>query len=81
MGEKYSAEKLEAMRSIGFLGHGRTKHTSAGSIQTSVKETRTENDYIRETTDNNDAVITEHRDGRQDVHLHPEPLHGKMGTG
>jgi len=80
MGEKYSPEKLAAMRSVGFNRGGRTKHTSAGSVQADVKETRTESDFIRETTDVNGSVITEHRDGRQDVDVHAQPIHMKMET-
>lgn len=74
MSEKFSAEKLAALKSIGHLKSGRTKHTSAGSIQASVEEIRTDEDFIRETKDINGSVITEHKDGRQDVDVHPEPL-------
>lgn len=78
MGEKYSPEKLAAMRSIGFVSRGRTRHTSAGTVQESVTETRTENDFTRVTEDHNGATITEHRDGSQDVNVRPEPIHGKV---
>jgi hypothetical protein len=74
MGEKYTPERLAAMRSIGHLKGGRTRHTSAGSILADVKETQTEDDFVRETTDVHGSVITEHRDGRMDADVHPEPL-------
>ncbi len=80
MSEQYSAEKLAALRSVGFVKGGRTKHTSAGSVQAGVKETRTEDDFIRETTDVDGSVITEHRDGRQDVDVHVQPIHGRLAT-
>jgi hypothetical protein len=74
MGEKYTPERLAAMRSVGYLKGGRTRHTSAGSILANVEETKTEDDHIRKTTDVQGSEITEHRDGRQDVNVRPEPL-------
>ena len=81
MGEKYSPEKLAAMRSIGYLSRGRTVHTNAGTIRTDMKEVRDDTgELTRKTLDDNNAVITEHQDGRQDVEMRPQPIEGKMAT-
>jgi hypothetical protein len=75
MGEKYSPEKLAAMKSVGFMKGGRTRHTDAGSILKKVEERyTTDGEHVRETTDVHDSVITEHQDGRQDVDIHPDPI-------
>jgi hypothetical protein len=77
MGEKIPADKLAAMRSVGQLRHGPTRHTSAGTIRTSVTETKTSDDFVRVTTDVNGAVITEYASGAQGVELHPQPIGAK----
>jgi len=75
MGEKINPEKLAAMKSVGFVKGGRTQHTSAGSVLKKVEEKHTDDgEHIREITDVNNNVITEHQDGRQDVELKPEPI-------
>jgi hypothetical protein len=79
MGEKYTPEKLAAMRSVGHLKGGRTRHTSAGSILASVEETRTEDDFVRTVTDVQGSTITEHRSGAVDCNVKPEPLIVDMG--
>lgn len=79
MGEKYSPEQLEAMRSIGFNRGGRTKHNHAGVPIEKTAEVRDETgQLVRKTMDHNDAVVTEHQDGSQDVNLHPKAIKLEM---
>jgi hypothetical protein len=70
MGEKYSPEKLEAMRSVGFNKSGRIKHNQADVPMRVVKDTRKE----RITVDENNSVYTDKADGTQDLTLNPEPI-------
>jgi hypothetical protein len=77
--DKIPPQKLAAMRSVGQLRHGTTRHTSAGTIRTAVTEAKTGDDFVRVTTDVNGAVITEHASGAQDVELHPQPATAKVG--
>lgn len=60
---RISPEKLEAMRSIGFLSRGRTGPK--------VREYRTEaSGRVKETTDELGNTVTQHAKGdRQDVHI------------
>jgi hypothetical protein len=70
MGEKYSPEKLEAMRSVGFNKSGRIKHNQADVPMRVVKDTREE----RITVDENNSVYTDKADGTQDLTLNPKPI-------
>lgn len=60
---KLTPEKLEAMRSVGFLSRGRTGPR--------VREYRTESSgRVKETTDELGNTVTQHARGdRQDVHI------------
>jgi hypothetical protein len=77
MGDKYTPEELAKLRSIAVNSGGRTKHNDAGVPIEAVREIRSEEDggkLIRETVDHNQAVVTEHQDGRQDVGLNPKAI-------
>lgn len=76
MGEKYSPEQLEALRSVGFNKGGRTKHNHAGVPIEKTAEIRdeTSGELVRKTMDHNNAVVTERQDGSQDVNLHPKAV-------
>ena len=71
-------EWLARMRSVGYMPRGRTRYTSAGTEVVSVHEEKTTNDFIRTTIDHNEAVLTEHRDGRKDAALKPKPVAMQM---
>ena len=71
---------LEKMRSIGYMSRGRTRHTSAGTEVVSVREVKTETDFTRVTVDHNEAILTEHRDGRKDAELKPKPIASEIRT-
>jgi hypothetical protein len=76
MGEKYSPEKLEAMRSVGFNKAGRIRHNQAGVPERVVKDTRQE----KVTVDENNSVYKDKADGTQDLTLNPTPIHAGSTT-
>jgi len=66
---------LDKMRSIGVLGHGRTKNR--------VREYRRPDGIrVKETTDENNATVTEHatKDDRVDVMIRPQTVTMKAGV-
>lgn len=74
MGEKFSPEKLEALRSISFNKSGRIRHNQAGVPQKVVKDTREE----RVTVDENNSVYKDKADGTQDLTLNPKAIEVSM---
>ena len=74
MGEKFSPEKLEAMRSVGFNKSGRIRHNQADVPVRVIKDTPEE----RITIDENNAVYTDKADGTQDLTLNPQPIRVDM---
>jgi hypothetical protein len=76
MGEKYSPEKLEAMRSVGFNKSGRITHNEAGVPQRVVNDTREEKTIV----DENNAIYKYNSDGTQDLTLNPKPVHVSMSS-
>jgi hypothetical protein len=68
--QKYSPEKLEAMRSIGFNKSGQTKHNQAGVPIVKSSDTREE----KITVDANNSVYKDNADGTQDLTLNPKAV-------
>ena len=57
------------------MSRGRTRHTDAGTEVVSVTEKRGEDGHlVRETVDHNEAILTEHFDGRKDAAVKPKPI-------
>ena len=71
---RITPEKLEAMRSIGYLSRGRTRPA--------VREYRTEaSGRVKETTDELGNTVTQHAKGdRQDVHIKAPSITVKTTT-
>lgn len=70
MGEKYSPEKLEAMRSVAHNKSGRIRHNPAGLP---IKDS-TEMNHQRVTVDEGGNVYRDNADGTQDLTLNPQPI-------
>jgi hypothetical protein len=70
MGDKYSPEDLERLRSVAYNSGGRIRHNQAGVPMRVVK------DSLREkvTVDENNSVYTDKADGTQDLTLNPKPV-------
>lgn len=66
---------IEKMRSIGVLGHGRTRNKV-------VEYKRSDGVRVKETTDENNATVTEHatKDDRVDVMIRPQTVHMESGV-